>query len=1062
MMHHPNMHHQPISGHPPQHMGGHQGMPAHHQMAPHQMHRENRHVTLTRVPLGPAQAGGAMGAHGQALGGLGAMGVPPPHHTPQRPPHPIRAMPHHPQAQHHSVPPQQMKALRRPYAVSGGYGPGAGVMPPPYAQPPPMQPPANVVVVVASASTGAARASGGAGEAAEAEAAPAPAPDHDDARDASPRDCSANSKEKTPMCLIKHQYRLTSETGPAHKKVFTVTLRLGDTEEYTAEGSSIKRAQHAAAQAALGGTSFPPPPPRAPAPHAAHHPHHRHAGAVMPTVELNALAMKLCQPAVYTSILGSPQTPRRWRRPLGADSGTSASARPTRGAPRASLAPRRKRAPQALAVGRAALGVGCLGGLGRMCLCERDGAARSAGGPGPKTGHAITAARARCATCGRRPTPRAPRCPPPRPTRRPHRTTTPTTTMPTQLSSRATRGDNNADLLNSEVKSPVSLVHELALKRNLSVQFTVKSERGPPHMRVFVTACTVGDMETEGEGNGKKVSKRRAAERMLEEMRRRWPPALLRARPPQDKRRTQPAKKKPRNLIKVSEEGAAGAGGAAGGADNPISRLAVARHAVRARSPQYRVLEERGAARRREFLVQCDAPPHSATGLGPNKKTAKRRAAHIKNPKRVYMNVPDVLLAMEMSSKPTDAPQNSSSPDSSATSPDSKTNDTKRKSTASQDGEAAGEVRQPVPGVLLMDYHQRTGQPLQPNGVSETSATGGSGGNTPGAKDQLMYLSQLLGFSVQFSDFPKRNHGEYLSLVSLSTEPPVMCHGGGPSTAHSHEQCSRAALRALTLMGLDAPTHPYSHTINIHTPTSSAPAPHCARSRSWGSTHPRTRTYCTLSITSHIQSIYTLPRAVLPRRTARAHAHGARRTHAPVRTAHCLLLVTYNQYTHSHEQCSRAALRALTLMGLDAPTHPYVRHLILLTSKQYTHHEQATRARTARATLHGARRTLTRYVTATLSITSHIQSIYTLPRAVLPRRTARAHAHGARRTHAPVRTAHCLLLVTYNQYTHSHEQCSRAALRALTLMGLDAPTHPIQSVSSTPAKTSVVSNGIAE
>lgn len=76
------------------------------------------------------------------------------------------------------------------------------------------------------------------------------------------------------------------------------------------------------------------------------------------------------------------------------------------------------------------------------------------------------------------------------------------------------------------------------------------------------------------------------------------------------------------------QEGAAGAGGAAGGADNPISRLAVARHAVRARSPQYRVLEERGAARRREFLVQCDAPPHSATGLGPNKKTAKRRAAH--------------------------------------------------------------------------------------------------------------------------------------------------------------------------------------------------------------------------------------------------------------------------------------------------------------------------------------------------------------------------------------------------------------------------------------------------
>lgn len=73
------------------------------------------------------------------------------------------------------------------------------------------------------------------------------------------------------------------------------------------------------------------------------------------------------------------------------------------------------------------------------------------------------------------------------------------------------------------MKSPVSLVHEIALKRNLTVDFAVKSERGPPHMRVFVTTCTVGEIETEGEGNGKKVSKRRAAERMLEEMRHRWP-----------------------------------------------------------------------------------------------------------------------------------------------------------------------------------------------------------------------------------------------------------------------------------------------------------------------------------------------------------------------------------------------------------------------------------------------------------------------------------------------------------------------------------------------------------
>lgn len=60
----------------------------------------------------------------------------------------------------------------------------------------------------------------------------------------------------------------------------------------------------------------------------------------------------------------------------------------------------------------------------------------------------------------------------------------------------------------SELKSPISLVHELALKRNLTVLFDVISEKGPPHMRTFVTRCCVGEnFETFGEGNGKKVNK---------------------------------------------------------------------------------------------------------------------------------------------------------------------------------------------------------------------------------------------------------------------------------------------------------------------------------------------------------------------------------------------------------------------------------------------------------------------------------------------------------------------------------------------------------------------------
>lgn len=50
----------------------------------------------------------------------------------------------------------------------------------------------------------------------------------------------------------------------------------------------------------------------------------------------------------------------------------------------------------------------------------------------------------------------------------------------------------NIEDTNSDLKSPISLIHEMALKRNLSVQFEVRSEKGPPHMKTFITLCIVG------------------------------------------------------------------------------------------------------------------------------------------------------------------------------------------------------------------------------------------------------------------------------------------------------------------------------------------------------------------------------------------------------------------------------------------------------------------------------------------------------------------------------------------------------------------------------------------
>ena len=56
-----------------------------------------------------------------------------------------------------------------------------------------------------------------------------------------------------------------------------------------------------------------------------------------------------------------------------------------------------------------------------------------------------------------------------------------------------------------DLKSPISLVHESALKRNHTVHFDIVRETGPPHMRIFITKCIMGEFVTQGEGNGKKV-----------------------------------------------------------------------------------------------------------------------------------------------------------------------------------------------------------------------------------------------------------------------------------------------------------------------------------------------------------------------------------------------------------------------------------------------------------------------------------------------------------------------------------------------------------------------------
>ncbi|XP_015522486.1 double-stranded RNA-binding protein Staufen homolog 2 isoform X2 [Neodiprion lecontei] len=579
----------------------------------------------------------------------------------------------------------------------------------------------------------------------------------------------ANMKEKTPMCLvnelarfnkIQHQYRLTNEEGPAHKKKFTVTLKLGD-EEFVAEGPSIKKAQHSAATKALEDTWYRHPPPKPARAMRILHPGKCPAASehLPPTVELNALAMKRGEPTVYT-FSQAPPAPLQQFVPHGYGNF------PRMLTPRYPTYNRGFQSQQqglyvvTLKVGdREFLGRGVTGQAAR-----HDAASR-----------ALEQLRQ--------------------------------LPLPEEITNTCAANDNGTlngiDDPNAELKSPVSLVHETALKRGLSVNFEVVSERGKPHIRIFVTKCTVGDRTTTGEGSSKKVSKKRAAELMLDELKR-LPPIPLTIQTPSVQRlkRKPPAtKKKSRNLIKVYQEPRTEPEAAE--EVNPISRLIQIQQAKREREPVYTLVDEKGAPRRREFIMEVTVGSNSAQGVGPNKKLAKRAAA-------------EALLMQLGYSKPQPQPVKPS-----IKTGDNENSEGKPRKVTFLEEDQVNEIpnhsvggttgRQLVPGLLLVDGGQESklGGGPSVQAVAE-ELRGQQQHQTPvvSPKDQLRYLAQLLSFDIQFSDFPKGNHNEFLSLVSLSTDPPQVCHGAGPTTDASRDQAALTALRTLSKLGLDNVTNP--------------------------------------------------------------------------------------------------------------------------------------------------------------------------------------------------------------------------------------------------------------
>ncbi|XP_067836563.1 double-stranded RNA-binding protein Staufen homolog 2 isoform X2 [Heptranchias perlo] len=562
------------------------------------------------------------------------------------------------------------------------------------------------------------------------------------------QDNMANPKEKTPMCLVNElarfnriqpQYKLLNERGPAHAKIFTVQLTLGD-QTWEAEGSSIKKAQHAAAAKALSETTLPKPSPRPPKTIMNNNP-----GSITPTVELNGLAMKRGEPAIYRPLEPKPMPNYR------ANYNFKGMYNQRYHYP----------APKLFYV-QLLVGNTEFIGEGRTRQAARHNAAMKA----------LQALRDE-----------------PIPEKAP------------QSEEISNEGDEDADVNKSEI----SLVFEIALKRNLPVNFEVTRESGPPHMKSFVTCVAVGEFTAEGEGNSKKLSKKRAAITVLQELKKLPPLPVI------EKPKTH-YKKRPKSILKTGPEYGQGM--------NPISRLAQIQQAKKEKEPEYLLLSEKGLPRRREFVMQVKVGTEMATGTGPNKKVAKRNAAEAM---LLHLGYKASIPAQNPQEKPVEKSWDgrkvtfADQPSSTQKGILHLSPDVYQEMEASRNKAAPGaamnyltskEINQGCSSFFSTTSSTATiARELLLNGTSPTAEAISLKGKAPASpcsavqpSQQLEYLARIQGFQVQYSDM--QNGKECMTYLTLS---PVQMtfHGIGSSIEASRDQAALSALKQLSEQGLD-------------------------------------------------------------------------------------------------------------------------------------------------------------------------------------------------------------------------------------------------------------------
>ncbi|XP_036680939.1 double-stranded RNA-binding protein Staufen homolog 1 isoform X7 [Balaenoptera musculus] len=564
----------------------------------------------------------------------------------------------------------------------------------------------------------------------------------------------AHPKEKTPMCLVNElarfnkiqpEYKLLREQGPAHckkaaewqqrrrgqswRKVFTVQLTLGD-QHWEAEGSSIKKAQHTAAAKALEGTKFPKPIVRP------FRSEGRNPGimrgprqvpfksvsreSITPTVELNALCMKLGKKPMYKPVdpYSRMQSTYNYNMRGGAYPPRYFYPFPV---------------PPLLYQVELSVGGQQFNGKGKTRQAAKHDAAAKA-----------------LRTLQNEP-------PPDR----------------LEVNGRESEEEN----LN---KSEISQVFEIALKRNLPVNFEsfplkqVARESGPPHMKSFVTRVSVGEFVGEGEGKSKKISKKNAAIAVLEELKKLPPlPTVERVKPR--------IKKKTKSIVrvKVGNHTAEGSGtnkkvAKRNAAENMLEILGFKVPQAQPTKPALKSEEKTPIKKPGDGRKVTFFEPGSGDENGTSNKEDEFRMPYLSHqqlPAGILPMVPEVAQAVGVSQ-----------------------GHHTREFTRVAPNPAKATVTAMIARELLYGGTSPTAETILKNNISSGHVPHGP---LTRPSEQLDYLSRVQGFQVEYKDFPKNNKNEFVSLINCSSQPPLISHGIGKDVESCHDM---AALNILKLL----------------------------------------------------------------------------------------------------------------------------------------------------------------------------------------------------------------------------------------------------------------------